>query len=104
MNINLMYLFYTKKVTYGKSNNIRIFKFMIIKSMSLLSFLTKINEDFLLNLSRVCSSLHSNHRIVCCFTMTLNLGTRSWLQWNVFIEHKLIHNCSCVAFIECCSS
>ena len=72
------------------------------ESMSLLSFLTKINEDFSLeSFSRVCSSLHSNHRIVCCFYNDIESVDKVMVAMGtVFIEHKLIHNCSCVAHIE----
>ena len=72
------------------------------ESWSLLSFLTKTNEDFSLeSFSRVCSSLDSNHRIVCGFCNDIESGDQVMIAMGtIFIERKLIHNCSCVAHIE----
>lgn len=71
-------------------------------SKPLLSFLTKKNENFSLeSFSKVCSSLHSNHRIVCCFCNDIESGDQVMIAMGtIFIERKLIHNCSCVAHIE----
>ena len=72
------------------------------ESKSLLSFLTKTNEDFSLeSFSKVCSSLHSDHRIVCCFYNDIESGVKVMVAMGtIFIEHKLIHNCGCVGHIE----
>lgn len=72
------------------------------ESKSLLSFLTKTNEDFSLeSFSKVCSSLHSDHRIVCCFYNDIESGVKVMVAMGtIFIERKLIHNCSCVGHIE----
>lgn len=71
-------------------------------SKSLLSFLTKTNEDFSLGtFSKVCSSLHSNHRIICCFYYDIESGEKVMVAMGtIFIEHKLIHQGSCVGHIE----
>lgn len=72
------------------------------ESKSLLSFLTTTNEDFSLeSFSKVCSSLHSDHRIICCFYNDIESGDKVMVAMGtIFIEHKLIHNCSCVGHIE----
>ena len=72
------------------------------ESKSLLSFLTKTNEDFSLeSFSKVCSSLHSEHRIICCFYNDIESGDKVMVAiGTIFIEHKLIHNCSYVGHIE----
>lgn len=68
----------------------------------ILSFLTKTNEEFSLDFfSKVCSSLHSNHRIICCFYNDIEADAKTLVgMGTLLIERKLIHNCSCVGHIE----
>ena len=68
----------------------------------LLSFLTKKNEEFSFDLfSKLCSSLHSDYRIICCFYNDIEAGTQIMVgMGTLLIEHKLIHNGSCVGHIE----
>jgi len=69
---------------------------------SLLSFLSKSNEEFSFeSFSKVCSSLHSDHHIICCFYHDIEYGDKVMVAMGtIFIEHKLIRNCSCVGRIE----
>tara|TARA_A100001011_G_scaffold399405_1_gene507880 strand:+ start:77 stop:541 length:465 start_codon:yes stop_codon:yes gene_type:complete len=72
------------------------------KSKYLLSSLTNKIEDFSLNLfSQLCSSLNSNHRIICCFYCDIEAELDIMIgMGTILIEHKLIHNCGCVGHIE----
>ena len=71
-------------------------------SKTLLSFLTKECETFSLEtFTKVCSSLNSNHRIICCFYSDIEAETIQLVAMGtILIENKLIHNCSCVGHIE----
>lgn len=72
------------------------------ESKNLLSFLTKKNEDFSFeSFTKVCSSLNSDHRIICCFYNDIEAETQVMVAMGtILIEKKLIHNCSCVGHIE----
>jgi len=71
-------------------------------SKSLLSFLTKTKEEFSLeSFTELCSSLNSNHRIICCVFNDIESGLNTMVAMGTFlIEKKLIHNCGCVGHIE----
>lgn len=72
------------------------------ESKALLSRLIKENEDFSIeSFSKVCSSLNSDHRIVCCFYNDIEAETKVMVAMGtIMVENKLIHNCSHVGHIE----
>tara|TARA_B110001450_G_C17341392_1_gene367662 strand:- start:56 stop:505 length:450 start_codon:yes stop_codon:yes gene_type:complete len=85
-----------------------IFTFRNIKTSdyerckNILSQLTHKNEDFNIDkFSRLCSFLNSNHRIICCIYHDIEAEIEIIVGMStIFIEPKLIHNCSCVGHIE----
>jgi len=72
------------------------------ETKTILSFLTKQNEDFSFDsFTKLYSSLNSNHRIICCFYNDIEAETNTLVGiGTILIEYKLIHNCSCVGHIE----
>ena len=72
------------------------------QSKSLLSFLTKTDEDFSIeSFSKLCSVLNSNHRIICCVYNDIESGDQVIVAMGtIIVECKLIHHCSYVGHIE----
>lgn len=72
------------------------------KCKVILSQLTHKKEDFNIDdFSRLCSSLNTNHRIICCIYHDIEAEREIIVGMSsIFIEPKLIHNCSCVGHIE----
>jgi len=72
------------------------------QAKSLLSLLTQQKENFSVeSFVKLCCSLNSKHRIICCFYNDIEAEIKVLVAMGtIFIEEKLIHNCSCVGHIE----
>lgn len=72
------------------------------KCKVILSQLTHKKESFSIDdFSRLCCFLNTNHRIMCCVYHDIEADSEIIVGMStIFIEPKLIHNCSCVGHIE----
>jgi len=73
-----------------------------VRCQKILSQLTNKNEIFSVeSFSTLLASLKNDHRIIGCFYNDIEAENEHLVGiGTILIEHKLIHNCSCVGHIE----